>query len=168
MNSTQVIKFKQCSKLSLGRELPNEGRHRRTVCSQRLTRYTHEKRKKKPIRFRSTAWTWGKLRLISLFFFVFFFVFFVFFLSSWISFETANPGSVTTHDWESQKPQKNCSIWLFGIWCWKWQKHIFIKYNINNIIISENYILPLTGAFFFIFFPSPASDWPFSPPNQTR
>lgn len=35
-----------------------------------------------------------------------YFTFFFVFLSSWISFKTANPGSVTTHDWESQKPQK--------------------------------------------------------------
>lgn len=34
-----------------------------------------------------------------------------------------------------------------ALWYWKWQKHIFIKYNINNIIISENYILTLIGAF---------------------
>lgn len=44
MKSTQVIKCKQCSKLSLGRELPNEGRRHRTVCSQRRTHYTHEKK----------------------------------------------------------------------------------------------------------------------------
>lgn len=45
MKSTQVIKCKQCSKLSLGRELPNEGRRHRTICSQRRTHYTHEKKK---------------------------------------------------------------------------------------------------------------------------
>lgn len=140
MKSTQVIKCKQCSKLSLGRELPNEGRRHRTVCSQRRTHYTHEK---KANSVSEHCWDVREVEAYFTFFFVF--------LSSWISFKTANPGSVTTHDWESQKPQKNCSIWLFGIWCWKWQKHIFIKYNINNIIISENYILPLTGAFFHFF-----------------
>lgn len=66
---------------------------------------------------------------------------------------------------------KECSIWLFGIWCRKWQKHIFIKYNMNNIITSKNYILPSIEAFFFfpLFPPTPffTIDWSACPTNQS-
>lgn len=63
------------------------------------------------------------------------------------------------------------SIWLFGICHWKLQKHIYIfiyiKYNVNDIIISENHILSLIGLF-FSFIPSFAFDCPCCPPNRTR
>lgn len=72
--------------------------------------------------------------------------------------------------WESQKPR---SIYL-ALWYLSLKTaethiyiYIYIKYNVNDIIISENHILSLIGLF-FSFIPSFAFDCPCCPPNRTR
>lgn len=138
MYSTEVINCKQCSKLSFRQDLTNEDCRCKIICSQRRTHYTHLKKIKKNKRSQlgnaallDVRGSWG---------------FFWFFLDLFLGEQILD----LLQPMVGREPKK-CSIWLFGIWCWKWQKHIFIKYNINNIIISENYISPLIGAFSFFF-----------------
>lgn len=58
--------------------------------------------------------------------------------------------------WESQKSRSiHLALWYLSLKTAETHIYIYIyiKYNVNDIIISENHILSLIGLFFFLLSP---------------